>query len=117
LKLEKVRKIPSDNADLKITLASLVTDGAVQRVVHQQELHHAFPRFPREVRIRFYLPALKRKIILTCFQRRVQDLYFFLKRIGPLPIRKDIFPFYNVMLTTQNALKGLIFPYFASILL
>ena len=28
---------------LKITLPALVTDGAVQRVVHQQELHHTLP--------------------------------------------------------------------------
>lgn len=28
---------------LKITLPALVADGAVQRVVHQQELHHTLP--------------------------------------------------------------------------
>ena len=28
---------------LQVTLSPLVTDGAVQGVVHQQELHHTFP--------------------------------------------------------------------------
>uniref|UniRef100_A0AAG5DV64 Uncharacterized protein n=1 Tax=Anopheles atroparvus TaxID=41427 RepID=A0AAG5DV64_ANOAO len=43
---------------LQVALASLVADGAVERVVHQQELHDALARFARHLRVGLDAPAL-----------------------------------------------------------
>ena len=43
---------------LEVALAALVADGAVQRMIAEQELHHSLSRLSREVRVGVHLPAV-----------------------------------------------------------
>ena len=63
---------------LKVTFPPLVTNGAIKRMVYQQELHHTFPCLAGHFRIRFDSPPFHHRHGTCCYRLNKSKCNFFI---------------------------------------